>query len=273
MPRVSRKKIALFVLFMFLLSTVMSIVFIERNIKPHLMNVASVRVRQLATQSINQAITERIAQGTDLQKLIEWKHDNNGKVSGFVLNYVEHMKIASDSIGVVQRALDQLSELPEHIPLGVAMHSAILASHGPDIPIRMVPAGAVKVDVNTRQTNAGVNMVLVEVYIRIAAEMSVIIPIETKPEVIETEVPISYVLVVGDVPTYYFDNKGNPVGGSGSSNPNMSMPNISIPPPQTSPGKETTNTPSSGHTRQGNSSEAAPAAGLSSGNGLARPQP
>jgi sporulation protein YunB len=222
----------MFVLTMFLLSTVLSMVFVEKNIKPHLMNLATVRVRQLATQSINNAITERIAQGTDLQKLIEWKHDNNGKVSGFMLNYVEHMKIASETISVVQRTLDQLSEIPEHIPLGVAMHSAILASFGPDIPIRMVPAGAVKVDVNTRQTNAGVNMVLVEVYIRIATEMSVIIPLESKPEVIETEVPISYVLVVGDVPTYYFDNKGNPAGVNGNGGGGgMSHPNISLPAP------------------------------------------
>src|SRR5690606_34073504 len=47
---------------------------------------------------------------------------------------------------------------------------------------------------------------------------------DTKPEMVETEIPISYLLVVGDVPMYYYDNKGNPVGGDGKGAPNISLP-------------------------------------------------
>ena len=60
-------------------------------------------------------------------------------------------------------------------------------------------------------------MILVEVYIRITAEMAIIIPFDTKPETVVTEIPISYLLVVGDVPMYYYDNKGNPSGSIGRS--------------------------------------------------------
>lgn len=228
-PAVKPKRIALIVFIIFFLSTLTSFVYLEKNIRPHLLQLGTVRMRQAATQAINKAITDRIAQGTNFDKLIEWKHDNSGKINGFMLNYVEHMKIASETVNVVQGTLERLSEIPEHIPLGVAMHSAILATFGPDIPVRLVPAGAVKVDLSTRQKNAGVNMILVEVYIRIQTEVSIIIPFETKPELVETEVPISYVLVVGDVPTYYFDSKGNPAGGGGAGG--VAPPNVSIPGP------------------------------------------
>jgi sporulation protein YunB len=222
----SRKKVFLLVFIIFSFFSVQSFIFIERNLRPPLMNVAKVRVKQVATQAINSAISERIAQGTDFEKLIDWRTDKQGKIQGFMLNYAEHMKISAETVRVVQETLDRLTEIPEYVPLGQAIDSAILSSFGPDVPVKLVPAGAVKVELNTRQKDAGINMLLVEVYIRIIAEVTIVIPFDVAPEIVTTEVPISYLLVVGDVPMYYFDNKGNPVGGADDSPP---MPNISLP--------------------------------------------
>ncbi len=58
--------------------------------------------------------------------------------------------------------------------------------------------------------DVGINMVLVEVYIRVIEEVAIVIPFDLEPEVVETEIPISYLLVVGDVPMYYYDGKGQP---------------------------------------------------------------
>lgn len=224
------KRIFLFVVFLMFLFSMQSFIFVDKNLKPPLMNLAKVRVKQIATQSINTAISQRISQNTDVEKLIEWKTDNGGKISGFVLNYAEHMKITADTINIVQSQLLKLKEVPEHIPLGQAMGSAIVASFGPEIPVRFVPAGSVKVDLDTRYQNAGINMILVEVYIRIIAEVSVIIPFDSEPEVVESEIPISYVLVVGDTPMYYMDNKGNPVGNSAPLPPSISLPQLKMAP-------------------------------------------
>ncbi|TBL73986.1 sporulation protein YunB [Paenibacillus thalictri] len=212
-------------LLIMMLFSLQSFIYIEKNLKPPLMNLAKIRIKQIATESINQAIMERMTEAAHYDKLIDWRTDSNGKVTGFSLNYAEHMKITAETISTVEKLLKGLKDMPEHIPLGQAMNSAILASFGPDIPIRLVPAGAAKVDVSTRQQNAGINMVQVEVYLRIIAEVTIIIPFDTESEIVETEVPISYSLVVGDVPTYYFDGKGNPVGGTGG----MLPPNVSLP--------------------------------------------
>jgi sporulation protein YunB len=226
----SRKRRYLFVMILLTLFSMQSFIFVEKNLRPPLMNLAKIRLKQMATQSINAAIADRIAQGTNFDKLVEWKTDNKGKVSAFMLNYAEHMKITSDTISRVQTLLDGLKTMPEHIPFGQAMGSTILASFGPNIPIRLVPAGAVKVDLNTRQQNAGINMILVEVYIRIVAEVTIIIPFDTEPEIVETELPISYLLIVGDTPMYYVDNKGNPIGSSNPLPPNVSLPNLNMSP-------------------------------------------
>lgn len=188
------------------------------------MHVATIKVKQVATQAINLAITEQVARNAEAEKLIDWKMNNDGKVSGFVLNYAEHMNITSNTINTVQSTLNELKDIPEHIPIGHAINSALLSSYGPKIPVKFSPQGAVKVELNTREKNAAINMVLVEVYIKVITEIAIIIPFDMEAEIVEAEIPISYLLVVGDVPMYYYDSSGKAIGDSAPQAPNISVP-------------------------------------------------
>lgn len=222
--RGKRRKIVFAVLILFALFMLQSFILLERNLRDPLMHIAKMRVKQKATEAINRAISERVAHGGRVDRLIDWRTDAGGNISGFVLNYAEHMKIAGETVHIVQSALREMERMPERIPLGRALDSAILSSFGPDVPIRFEPVGAVKVELGTRRGEAGINMLLVEVFVRVTAEVMIIIPFDTEPETVETEIPISYVLVVGDVPMYYFDAKGQPAGGSAPLPPNVSLP-------------------------------------------------
>lgn len=220
------KKWVLIIMLVIVILTVQSAAYIERNLKPPIMHLAKIRVKQLATEAINKAITSQIADGKPSDDLIEWKTDTKGKISGFMLNYDEHMRITSNALSIVQTTLQDMESFRDHIPLGQALGSTILSSFGPKVPIRIEPQGAVKVDLSTRQQNAGINMILVEVYIHIIAEVAVVVPLDMEPEVVDTELPISYLLVVGDVPMYYYDNQGRPVGDNGASAPSLALPSL-----------------------------------------------
>lgn len=223
--KTSRKKVLFLVLVIMTFLTMQSFIFIEANLREPLMNIAKVRITQMATQAINTAITERIAEETDVKNLIEWTRDHSGKAASLVLNHSEHMRIASDAANVVQRTLNNLQKFPEYIPVGQAFNSAILASFGPDIPVKFVPAGATQINLDIRQKEVGINNVLIEVFIDISVEVSIIIPFDTEPEVVSTEVPITYVLVSGEVPMYYFDGSGQPLdGNNGVIPPSISLP-------------------------------------------------
>jgi sporulation protein YunB len=226
--RLRKRTIILLLLGLFLASGSLTAAYIDRHLGPPLMTVAELRVKQIATQAINKAISEQVASKSDFEQLVEWKTNNSGKVSGFMLNYAEHMRITSQTISTVQRTLDDVGSIPERIPIGQALGSTFISTYGPRVPVHFEPIGTVKVDLNTRQQDAGINMILVEVYIRIEAEVSIIIPFDTKPEKVITEIPISYLLVVGDVPMYYYDNKGQPVGQSAAQAPNIAIPGAGI---------------------------------------------
>ncbi|GAA0136524.1 hypothetical protein YSY43_33650 [Paenibacillus sp. YSY-4.3] len=200
--------------------------YVERNMVGPIKHLAQIRVKQIATESINEAITAQVANREQIDSLIDWKTDSSGKITGFMLNYSAHMQITSDTIQTVRSTIDEVSRLSEHIPLGQALGSPILASFGPNIPIRIEPKGDVKVDLNTRRQEAGINMILVEVFLRVRTELAVVVPFDMGAQAVETEIPVSYMLVVGDVPMYYYDSKGNPVGENGVSAPNIALPSI-----------------------------------------------
>src|SRR5690606_22847151 len=154
----------------------------------------------------------------------KWNMDSKCKFTGYMLNYNEHLRITSSTIQTVQTTLSEIQHMPERIPLGHALDSAIISTYGPKIPVTFEPLGAVKVELNTREKNAAINMVLVEVYIKVITEIAIIIPFDMEAEVVETEIPISYLLVVGDVPMYYYDSSGRPVGESAHQAPNIAVP-------------------------------------------------
>jgi sporulation protein YunB len=220
----SRKTIFLITMIIMLIFSMQTFIFIEANLREPLMDVARIRVRQVATDAINRAISDQVARETVSEQLIDWRTDNEGKVTGFMLNYAEHMRISSQVVGIVKNTLGSESHLIEHVPVGQALDSAILSSFGPTIPIRFEAAGAPQVDLGTKKEDAGINMLLVTVFVRITAEVMIYIPFATAPEIVTTEIPISYILVNGDVPNTYFNSRTNSGAGGGSMPPTISVP-------------------------------------------------
>ncbi|MGG6310226.1 sporulation protein YunB [Paenibacillus macerans] len=219
----SRRKLWIAIVIIAVIGIIQFFQYVERRMTEPIVHLAQIRVKQIATDSINDAISAQVANQHQVGELIDWKTDNTGKITGFMLNYSAHMKVTSETIQTVRHTLEEVSRLSESIPLGQALGSPILASFGPSIPIKIEPKGDVKVDLNTRRQDAGINMILVEVFLRVKTELAVVVPFDMESQAVETEIPVSYLLVVGDVPMYYYDSKGNPVGSQAGA-PNIALP-------------------------------------------------
>lgn len=222
------KYLFLITLIIFLLLIIQTFLYVERSIGPNLKEVARFKVEQLATKAINDAISKKMMQGTDFRQLVELQRDKNGQVQTALFNNNEYARIVAEAMARVTNALDDMESVPYQIPLGQVFQSNLLASLGPNIPVTLVPMGTAQVDVETRMQNAGINNVLVTAVMVIQAKVKILIPFSTEPAVIKSEIPLSTVLIVGNVPQFYYDGNGNPVA---SAQPGMQAPSI-VPPIQ-----------------------------------------
>ncbi|MBS4192103.1 sporulation protein YunB [Bacillus sp. FJAT-49705] len=237
------KYVFLITLMIFSLLTIFSLIIINRNLEPFLMDIAKTKATQFAVQAINDAIDKNISESIDINELIV-KHENAGEPS-YSFNQQMVNKVNSQAVKRIQKYLDlveagELDKLdnfkndinidPEktkdangivyHIPLGMATNMTLLSNLGPEIPVRLQILGDVTPNVETKIVSTGINNTYIEVYIKVNVQMNVIIPRMEEPIEISNQVKVGDLFLPGKVPQYY--------NGPGSEN---SSP-IVVPPPQ-----------------------------------------
>ncbi|QDS36517.1 sporulation protein YunB [Brevibacillus brevis] len=182
---------------------------VERRVEPTLMLIAQAKAEQVAKLAITDAVTKRMSQqGLDVNEVVLMEKDENGSIKAVNFNFKEYSRIVGETTARIQNRLKEFEQ--EHvqttIPLGLATKNVFLEHLGPDIPVSFVPIGAVKTKLETGLKQAGINMVLVTVYIHVEVDLRVIIPFATKQQTVTTQIPVSEALIVGKVPTYLYDN-------------------------------------------------------------------
>lgn len=196
--------------FLITLAILVALFFIaERRLQPTLMLIAQAKAEQIAKLAISDAVTKRISQqGVDFNQIVIMEKDNEGTINAVNFNFKEYSRIVGETTSRIQNRLKEFEE--EHtqtsIPLGVATKNVFLEHIGPDIPISFVPIGAVKTRLETRMKQAGINMVLVTVYINVEVNLRIIIPFATEQHLVTTTIPITEALIVGKVPQYLYNN-------------------------------------------------------------------
>ncbi|MCI0182035.1 sporulation protein YunB [Sulfoacidibacillus ferrooxidans] len=211
-PSAWRRYTIMSVLFLFLslVSLVWSIEQLDRSLRPPFMAMATGIARQMATQAINDALTKRVAEDTEYAKLIVVDKDQAGHVTSAHFNFAEVARIESITTLRVQDALMHLQERTIYVPALQAMGSAVLATLGPSIPLRIEPLGSAQSEVEPVVETAGINQTVHILYLHITAQVIVVVPFITAPVRVETKIPIAYVVFVGNVPQTTMVGTGAP---------------------------------------------------------------
>jgi len=181
----------------------------EKRVEPTLMLIAQSKADQVAKLAITDAVTKRLTQqGVDFNEIVIMEKDEAGSIKAVNFNFKEYSRIVGETTARIQNRLKEFEQenVKTTIPLGLATKNVFLEHLGPDIPVSFVPIGAVKTRLETRLKQAGINMVLVTVYIYVEVDLRVIIPFATKQQTVTTEIPITEALIVGKVPNYLYNN-------------------------------------------------------------------
>ncbi|PWI58580.1 sporulation protein YunB [Sulfoacidibacillus thermotolerans] len=201
---------SLLFLFFSLATLLWSIELLDRSLRPPFMAMATGIARQMATQAINDALTQRIAEDEQYAKLIIVEKDRFGRVTSAHFNFAEVAHIESVTTLRVQHVLTRLEERTIYVPALQAMGSAILATLGPSIPLRIEPLGSAQSEVLPVVETAGINQTVHILYLHITAQVSVVVPFITTPVRVETKIPIAYVVFIGTVPQTTIAGTGAP---------------------------------------------------------------
>ena len=84
----------------------------------------------------------------------------------------------------------------------------LLAGKGPGIPIRISSIGNVETDLRSEFTAQGINQTLHRIYLQVECEVSILTPFENITEKITNQVLIAENVIVGKIPSTYYNLEG-----------------------------------------------------------------
>mgnify|MGYP004619114401 FL=1 len=174
----------------------------DSALKPALNALAEARVRYYAVDIMNRAIKE-VTSHTDVKSVVEILTNDDGSIRLVQTDSAVMNRLSTQVSELAQEMLQELKNINVSIPMGSLVSNGLLSGKGPDIHITIIPAGSVNTDFSTEFENAGINQTRHRVYLKVSAEVQIIAPLSGGSIEVSTVVPITEMIIVGEVPNTY----------------------------------------------------------------------
>ncbi len=181
--------------------------FIIKSVGPIMEKQCRNMAKSIATKVSNNEATEVMKNYTYDDFLIITK-DKDGNIKMVGTNVVTVNEIISDIPVHIQEELEKTENSSFDIRLGSFLGSNLFAGRGPKINIKMEVIGNLDTDLKSEFTAAGVNQTLHRIYLEIKCNVIILTPFETIEEQIVNQVLLAERLIVGDVPSSYYNLEG-----------------------------------------------------------------
>ena len=152
------------------------IISVNNRMRPALANLAETRINSIATEAMNQAITESLNSGSDYDCLIT-SYDNGEKVYMLQADARRMNLLASECCAAAQKRIAEVGEQGVSLPLGTVSGITYLTGRGPRS--------------------------LYRVNLRLTASIRLIMPGISRSIKVSSEAAIAESIIVGEVPQVY----------------------------------------------------------------------
>ncbi len=190
---------------------------ISANISYFYLNYSLREARQIIDNSIDSALTDEVLSSIKDKELFTVSKNDNNEIE--MIDYDTYLvnnflKNVTDNVAnTLQREEKNTDRVAFYIPLGAITKNPIFNSRGPKIPVKMEVVGSVLTGIKTEVKEYGINNCLIEMVVTIEVTEKVILPMITDNITVVNEIPVSYKIITGKIPTYY--------GGSLSKNSSL----------------------------------------------------
>lgn len=167
------------------------------------------RIINYATELITKGVEQEVLSNISSDDYFVEHYDNNGKVSYAYLNTTKINEIRNLTSEYMVSSLDEINEHKNfdsiNIPLGYFLGTSVFLANGIKIPINIEVVGNQSVDIDAKVLTQGINTTIIEIYLLISVNISVVIPFQTNVVNTETKIPLSLQIMNNEIPYYLGD--------------------------------------------------------------------
>ena len=201
-PRWRRRLLAVLTLLAGL--TLALAVLFQRRMNPVLEDMARALVDNVASNTINAAIDEQIANGTvDYNRLVLFEKDLNGRITAIKTNMTEVNRLKTQVLDIINDTLLEISTDELRIPIGNLIFPEIFSGRGPGIPVRIVSVSTSDASFRNAFSSAGINQTCHQIILSVEVGITALLPTDSLYMCITSEMVVAETVIVGDVPSTY----------------------------------------------------------------------
>ena len=134
--------------------------------------------------------------------------DKSQNIKMLEANMVSINTVISNIAENIQKEINNKKEENIYISSGNLTEIVLLSGMGPNIPIKIIPIGNVKTELKSEFIEKGVNQTLHRLYLEIYCEINILTPFNTINEKINNQFIIAENIIVGNIPTTYYNIEG-----------------------------------------------------------------
>lgn len=176
-------------------------------IEPSIMALCQIRATSIGVNVSNTAVKE-VMNDIDYIDLVTLERDNNGKIIALQAKVIEMNQLSSQIATKMQELYTQINDAYVKIPIGNFTGNTLLAGRGPNIIVRIIPAGTVSTDFKTEFISTGINQTRHRIYLEIISKVRIVAPLTTKTIEVLNNVNVAETVLIGDVPNSFYNLEG-----------------------------------------------------------------
>ncbi|WP_408954801.1 sporulation protein YunB [Natroniella sp. ANB-PHB2] len=196
-----KKLIKLFFIITIILS-IITVFLVETKLQPGLHNIYKSDVTGMLTTIINQAVNEE-TDTLNYHDLIIIRTNNEGHVTMMQPNLQAINDLSSNIAVEIQKILDKTHSRTVKIPIFQIFGLEILSRYSPLLTAEVIPYGYVKTNIQDEFQSAGINQTRHKIYLEVETEASVVVPLLNTQVEVNTDIPLTEAVIVGQVPEVY----------------------------------------------------------------------
>ena len=181
--------------------------FIIQAIQPIMEKQCISMAKSIATKISNAEATKVMA-NYEYEDLLNITKDSEGNIKMVGTNIITVNEIISDIPIKVQEEMEKSENNTFQIRLGSFLGSNLFAGRGPNVEIKMEIAGHLDTNLKSEFIDAGINQTLHRIYLELICDVIILTPFKTMDEQIVNQVLLAEGVIVGEVPSSYYNLEG-----------------------------------------------------------------
>lgn len=172
--------------------------YVNREIRPVLMELAEYEARALTTRLVHTAVQEAMQENPQLcDSLYVVTQDS------MQLDAVKANAVRNELTVAVERTMENAPTQEYHIPFGSLTGNSLLSGKGPGWTVELKPEGYVQAQWRETTESLSINVTRCSVQLDISVIVNMVLDGRTETMTVVDGVPLASVLLRGDVPTAY----------------------------------------------------------------------